>query len=128
MHVCCAELRLPLLLAILVTSQSTASVQSLYETCLLPSSISPLQVDVCKLMPTFPRGMSACVRESFLRMDVMDPLLRTRLSQWLAYHLSNYDFMWPWDKWKHVLTAPLHDAQRSFFTGCLDLHLTYGEA
>ena len=70
-------------------------------------------MDVCKLMPTFPRGMSACVREAFLRMDAMDPLLRTRLSQWLAYHLSNYDFMWPWDKWKHVLTAPLHDAQRS---------------
>ena len=71
-----------------------------------------LQVDVCKLMPTFPRGMSACVREAFLRMGALDPLLRARLSQWLAYHLSNYDFMWPWDKWKHVLTAPLHDAQR----------------
>ena len=71
-----------------------------------------MQVDVCKLMQTFPRGMSACVRESFLRMGALDPLLRARLSQWLAYHLSNYDFMWPWDKWKHVLTAPLHDAQR----------------
>ena len=72
-------------------------------------------------MPTFPRGMSACVREAFLRMGALDPLLRARLSQWLAYHLSNYDFMWPWDKWKHVLTAPLHDAQRSPpLTGCLD--------
>lgn len=71
-----------------------------------------LQVDVCKLMQTFPRGMSACVRESFARMEVMDPLLRSRLSRWLAYHLSNFDFMWPWDKWKHVLTAPAHDAQR----------------
>ena len=70
------------------------------------------QVDVCKLMQTFPRGMSACVRESFARMDVMDPLLRSRLSRWLAYHLSNFDFMWPWDKWKHVLTAPAHDSQR----------------
>lgn len=63
-------------------------------------------------MQTFPRGMSACVRESFARMDVMDPLLRSRLSRWLAYHLSNFDFMWPWDKWKHVLTAPAHDSQR----------------
>jgi nuclear cap-binding protein subunit 1 len=71
-----------------------------------------MQVDVCKLMQTFPRGMSACVRESFARMEVMDPLLRSRLSRWLAYHLSNFDFMWPWDKWKHVLTAPAHDAQR----------------
>ena len=80
-------------------------------------------------MPTFPRGMSACVREAFLRMGALDPLLRARLSQWLAYHLSNYDFMWPWDKWKHVLTAPLHDAQRSpLLTGWLDAHLICADA
>ena len=75
-------------------------------------SAACMQVDVCKLMQTFPRGMSACVRESFARMDAMDPLLRSRLSRWLAYHLSNFDFMWPWDKWKHVLAAPAHDSQR----------------
>ena len=71
-----------------------------------------VQVDVCKLMATFPRGMSACVREAFARLDVMDPLLVARLSRWLAYHLSNFDFMWPWDMWKHVLDKPLHDSQR----------------
>lgn len=71
-----------------------------------------LQVDVCKLMATFPRSMSACVRECFARMDVMDPELRMRLADWLAYHLSNFEFMWPWDKWKHVLDKPPHDSQR----------------
>ena len=85
-------------------------------------------MDVCKLMPTFPRGMSACVREAFLRVAALDPLLRARLSQWLAYHLSNYDFMWPWDKWKHVLTAPLHDAQRSDLTGRLNAYLVCVDA
>jgi nuclear cap-binding protein subunit 1 len=70
------------------------------------------QVDVCKLMATFPRSMSACVRECFARMPVLDPELRARLADWLAYHLSNFEFMWPWDKWKAVLAAPPHDPQR----------------
>lgn len=70
------------------------------------------QVDVCKLVPTFPRSMSACVRECFARLGVMDPELRVRLSDWLAYHLSNFEFMWPWDKWRVVLDAPAHDSQR----------------
>jgi hypothetical protein len=70
------------------------------------------QVDVCKLVPTFPRSMSACVRECFSRLGAMDPELRGRLSDWLAYHLSNFEFMWPWDKWRAVLDAPPHNAQR----------------
>lgn len=74
-----------------------------------------VQVDVCKLMATFPTSMSACVRECFARMDVMDPEMRTRLCDWLAYHLSNFEFMWPWDKWKYVLTAPVHDSRRRAF-------------
>ena len=71
-----------------------------------------LQVDVCKLLPKFPRPMSACVRECFLRMAALDPELRIRLAGWLAMHLSNFDFMWPWERWRHVLEAPSHDAQR----------------
>ena len=70
------------------------------------------QVDVCKLLAKFPRPMSACVRECFLRVDALDPELRTRLATWLAMHLSNFDFMWPWERWRHVLEAPPHDAQR----------------
>eukprot|EP00884_Botryococcus_braunii_P002770 jgi/Botrbrau1/12494/Bobra.0169s0041.1 len=54
--------------------------------------------------------MSACVREFFARMEGMDPTLRDRLADWLAYHLSNYEFMWPWQKWAHVLDAPACDA------------------
>ena len=56
--------------------------------------------------------MSACVRELFQRMAALDPQLRTQLSEWLAYHLSNFDFMWPWAKWSYILQAPPHDAQR----------------
>lgn len=45
-------------------------------------------------------------------MNVMDPHLRLRLAEWLAYHLSNYEYVWPWAKWQHVLTAPPYDGQR----------------
>jgi MIF4G like len=56
--------------------------------------------------------MSACVRECFARVGVMYPELRARLAEWLAYHLSNFQYVWPWEKWAQVLEAPLHDGQR----------------
>lgn len=77
-----------------------------------------LMVDLCKLVATFPRAMSACVRECFSRMSIIDPYLRQRLAEWLAYHVSNYDFAWPWQKWSHVLDAPKYDCQRRF---CADV-------
>ena len=45
-------------------------------------------------------------------MNVMDPHLRLRLAEWLAYHLSNFEYVWPWAKWAHVLDAPAYDGQR----------------
>jgi len=45
-------------------------------------------------------------------MNVMDPHLRLRLAEWLAYHLSNFEYVWPWAKWAHVLAAPPYDGQR----------------
>ncbi len=71
-----------------------------------------VQADICRLLQAVPRSMSACMREFFQRMHALDPQLRTLLAEWLAYHLSNFDFMWPWAKWSYVLQAPAHDAQR----------------
>jgi hypothetical protein len=44
--------------------------------------------------------------------QVMDTELRLRCTEWLAFQLSNFDFVWPWHKWLHVLKAPPHSAQR----------------
>ena len=71
-----------------------------------------MQADICRLLQAVPRSMSACMREFFQRMHALDPQLRSSLADWLAYHLSNFDFMWPWAKWSYVLQAPAHDAQR----------------
>ena len=77
-------------------------------------------VELCKLLKVFPRAMSACVRESFARINVMDPALRERLAEWLAYHLSNFEYLWPWTKWAHVLQAPAYDGQRRFCTAVMN--------
>ena len=61
----------------------------------------------CPLVPADP----PC-RECFARLNVLDPALRLRLAEWLAYHLSAFDYVWPWLKWQHVLEAPLWDGQR----------------
>ena len=79
-----------------------------------PIMYSTLMVELCKLLKMFPRAMSACVRECFSRMNVMDPALRERLAEWLAYHLSNFEYVWPWSKWAHVLEAPSYDGQQRF--------------
>ena len=79
-----------------------------------PVMYSTLMVELCKLLSTFPRAMSSCVRESFARMNVMDPALRERLAEWLAYHLSNFEYVWPWQRWEHVIQAPAYDGQRRF--------------
>jgi nuclear cap-binding protein subunit 1 len=79
-----------------------------------PVMYSTLMVDLCKLSKLFPRAMSACVRETFARVRALDPALAERLAEWLAYHLSSFEFVWPWARWAHVLEAPPHDAQRRF--------------
>ncbi len=79
-----------------------------------PIMYCTLMVELCKLLRMFPRAMSSSVRECFARMNVMDPALRERLAEWLAYHLSNFEYLWPWSKWAHVLEAPAYDGQRRF--------------
>jgi len=88
-----------------------------------------LMVDLCKLINTFPRAMSACVRECFSRVNIMDPSLSQILAEWLAYHISNYDYVWPWQKWLHVLEAPKYDGQRRFCIEVIErmIRLSYWE-
>ncbi|GAX72593.1 hypothetical protein CEUSTIGMA_g49.t1 [Chlamydomonas eustigma] len=77
-------------------------------------------VDLCKIPKfDFTRPLSGCVRELFSRLPNMDPELRTRLVNWLSYHLSNFDYTWPWDRWSWVSELPPEAAQRQFCTQLL---------
>jgi MIF4G like len=51
-----------------------------------PVAYGALMVDLCKLLPTFPRSMSACVRESFARYQDLWPLA---LCHCVASHRSS---------------------------------------
>lgn len=75
-----------------------------------------IMVDLCKLLDTFARSMSGCVKQLFARCATTYPDLQAQWSQWLAYHLTNFNFTWPWFRWAHVLESPVYDAQRHFVT------------
>lgn len=81
---------------------------------LKPVAYATLLMDVCKLTPEFPKYLAAWIRSCFNRMPYLDPALRLRLAEYLAHHLSNFGFSWPWQKWEGVLKAPPTDAQRGF--------------
>lgn len=84
-------------------------------------------VDCMKTVETFSKPLSGCVRELFARMDALDPELQTRLAEWLAYHLSCFEFQWPWPRWEHVLEKPPTHPQRRFCAAVLSrlLRLSY---
>lgn len=81
---------------------------------LRPVCYGTLIAAVCKLAAPFARSMSACIRECFVRLSAMEPELRSRLAEWLAYHLSNFGYMWPWNKWEAVLALHRSAPQRAF--------------
>lgn len=87
-------------------------------------------VDLCKIPAfQFARALSSCVRELFAATPHLDPELTERLLSWLSYHLSNFGYQWPWDRWAWVLERPASDPQRHFCTQLLQrlLRLSYWE-
>ena len=55
--------------------------------------------DLCLKMEKFPMFMSACVRYAVEKIDSLDLEATQRLSRWQAYHLSAFQFQWPWERW-----------------------------
>ena len=101
---------------------------------LKPLAYSALLVDCCLALPTaFPRAMSGCVREIFARCGALDPYVSRAAADWLAYHLSNFEFAWPWAKWESAVlppgTVPAHDPKRRFVARLIDdlVRLSYWE-
>lgn len=66
---------------------------------------------------SFPRRLSAVIRELFARAGSLDPELATRLADWHAFHLTNFELQWPWDRWAHVLDKGPGDGQRRYEGG-----------
>lgn len=89
-----------------------------------------VMVDLCKALPgAFPAVVAGAVRALFKRVSEMDVECRTRLVQWLSHHLSNFQFVWPWEEWAHILDLPRWSPERVFAKEVLEkeVRLAYWE-
>lgn len=87
-------------------------------------------IDLCKALPgAFPAVVAGAVRALFERIAELDMECRTRLILWFSHHLSNFQFIWPWEEWAYVLELPKWAPQRLFVQEVLEreVRLSYWE-
>ncbi|XP_010521542.1 PREDICTED: nuclear cap-binding protein subunit 1 [Tarenaya hassleriana] len=85
-------------------------------------------MDLCKALPgAFPAVVAGAVRALFEKIADLDMECRTRLILWFSHHLSNFQFIWPWEEWAHVLDLPKWAPQRVFVQEVLqrEVRLSY---
>ncbi|KIY91235.1 nuclear cap-binding protein subunit 1 [Monoraphidium neglectum] len=96
---------------------------------LRPVAYHTLLMDVCKLARESPKYMAAWIRAAYDRMGALDPELRGRVADYLAHHLSNFQWLWGWERWSDVLAQPPGHPQRAFCADVLQrmMGLSYWE-
>ncbi|CAH9076279.1 unnamed protein product [Cuscuta europaea] len=78
-------------------------------------------IDLCKALPgAFPAVIAGAVRTLFDKIADLDMECRTRLILWFSHHLSNFQFIWPWEEWAYVLSLPKWAPQRVFVQEVLE--------
>ncbi|XP_047329435.1 nuclear cap-binding protein subunit 1-like [Impatiens glandulifera] len=78
-------------------------------------------MDLCKALPgAFPAVVAGAVRALFDKIADLDMECRTRLILWFSLHLSNFQFIWPWEEWAFVLDLPKWAPQRVFVQEVLE--------
>ncbi|XP_052177986.1 nuclear cap-binding protein subunit 1 [Diospyros lotus] len=78
-------------------------------------------IDLCKALPgAFPAVVAGAVRALFDKIADLDMECRTRLILWFSHHLSNFQFIWPWEEWAYVLDLPKWAPQRIFVQEVLE--------
>ncbi|KAK1556319.1 hypothetical protein Q3G72_002673 [Acer saccharum] len=78
-------------------------------------------MDLCKALPgAFPAVVAGAVRALFEKIADLDMECRTRFILWFSHHLSNFQFIWPWEEWAYVLDLPKWAPQRVFVQEVLD--------
>jgi nuclear cap-binding protein subunit 1 len=85
-------------------------------------------MDLCKALPgAFPAVVAGAVRALFEKISDLDMESRTRLILWFSHHLSNFQFIWPWEEWAFVLDLPKWAPKRVFVQEILqrEVRLSY---
>ncbi|WZZ85495.1 hypothetical protein YC2023_114074 [Brassica napus] len=73
-----------------------------------------LDSDFHALPGAFPAVVAGAVRALFEKISDLDMESRTRLILWFSHHLSNFQFIWPWEEWAYVLDLPKWAPKRVF--------------
>eukprot|EP01122_Echinamoeba_exundans_P002165 TRINITY_DN12125_c0_g1_i1.p1 TRINITY_DN12125_c0_g1~~TRINITY_DN12125_c0_g1_i1.p1 ORF type:complete len:872 (+),score=214.43 TRINITY_DN12125_c0_g1_i1:65-2680(+) len=60
----------------------------------------------CKTFSDFPPALADVTNFLFENAARLNVAAFTKLVDWFAYHLSNFDFAWEWDEWATALTLP----------------------
>ncbi|KAL9455103.1 hypothetical protein AB3S75_010500 [Citrus x aurantiifolia] len=87
-------------------------------------------MDLCKALPgAFPAVVAGAVRALFEKIADLDMECRIRFILWFSHHLSNFQFIWPWEEWAYVLDLPKWAPQRVFVQEVLEreVRLSYWE-
>ncbi|CAD5318429.1 unnamed protein product [Arabidopsis thaliana] len=85
-------------------------------------------MDLCKALPgAFPAVVAGAVRALFEKISDLDMESRARLILWFSHHLSNFQFIWPWEEWAYVLDLPKWAPKRVFVQEILqrEVRLSY---
>ncbi|KAJ3699924.1 hypothetical protein LUZ61_003629 [Rhynchospora tenuis] len=85
-------------------------------------------LDLCKALPgAFPAVVVGAVRALFDKISNMDMECRSRLILWFSHHLSNCQYIWPWQDWAYVRDLPRWAPQRVFVQEVLEreIRLSY---
>ncbi|KAK9733491.1 hypothetical protein RND81_04G071200 [Saponaria officinalis] len=86
-----------------------------------PTYYTLVIMDLCKALPgAFPAVVAGAVRALFEKIIELDMECRTRLILWFSHHLSNFQFIWPWEEWAYVLDLPRWSPQRVFVQEVLE--------
>lgn len=95
-----------------------------------PAYYTLVIMDLCKALPgAFPAVVAGAVRALFEKIAELDVECRIRLILWFSHHLSNFQFIWPWEEWAYVLNLPKWGPQRVFVQEVLEreIRLSYWE-
>ncbi|KAH9741532.1 nuclear cap-binding protein subunit 1 [Citrus sinensis] len=68
----------------------------------------------------FPAVVAGAVRALFDKIADLDMECRIRFILWFSHHLSNFQFIWPWEEWAYVLDLPKWAPQRVFVQEVLE--------
>ena len=75
---------------------------------------------LCRQVPEIPPVMALAMNAIFHRVSTVDTEIRDRSIDWFVFHISNFDYTWPWPAWISVLQASEHSDKHVFIRNIME--------